>query len=75
MDRGVGIMSALMDASPTPQRLPKRKPHFRIPPPLDPMTLLVDGLTSSCSDFAERIGVGRRAEHDRANSGERWRFE
>jgi diacylglycerol O-acyltransferase len=52
---GVGIMSILMDASPTPKPLPKRKTRFRVPPPRDPMTSLVDGLTSSCSNFTERI--------------------
>jgi diacylglycerol O-acyltransferase len=52
---GVGIMSVLMDASSTPTPLPKRKTRFRVPPPRDPMTSLVDGLTSSYSNFTERI--------------------
>ena len=52
---GVGLMSVLMDTSPTPKPLPKRKTRLRVPPPRDPMTSLVDGLTSSYSNFMERI--------------------
>ncbi len=52
---GVGIMSALMDTCPTPVPAPKRKTRFRVPPPRDPMSSLVDGLASSYSDFTERI--------------------
>ncbi len=52
---GVGIMSALMDASPTPAPIPKSKTRFRIPRPRDPMTAVMDGLASSCADFTERI--------------------
>jgi diacylglycerol O-acyltransferase / wax synthase len=52
---GVEIMSALMDASPTPAPIPKGKTRFRVPRPRDPMTAVMDGLASSCADFTERI--------------------
>jgi diacylglycerol O-acyltransferase / wax synthase len=52
---GVGIMSALMDTSPTPAPMPKRKTRLRVPTPRDPMSSLVDGLASSCSDLTDRI--------------------
>jgi len=52
---GVEIMSALMDASPTPAAIPKSKTRFRVSRPRDPMTAVMDGLASSCADFTERI--------------------
>ena len=55
---GVGIMSALMDATPTPPRITKRKLRFRIPPRRDPMSSLVDGIASSYSDFMDRVLSG-----------------
>ena len=50
---GVGIVSALMDASAETPRLPRKKLH--VPPPRDAATSLVEGLASSYSDFVNRI--------------------
>ncbi len=52
---GVGILSALLDASPEAPRLPKRKLKFRVPPPRDPLTSLTAGFVESYSDFVKRI--------------------
>lgn len=52
---GVGIMSVLMDPSPEVPTLPKRKRSFRIPAPLDPVSSLVESLTSSYSSFMDRV--------------------
>src|ERR1700752_872067 len=52
---GVGIMSVLMDPSPAIPTLPKRKRPFRIPAPLDPLSSLVESLTSSYSSFMDRV--------------------
>jgi len=52
---GVGIVSGLMDASPVAPRLPWGKLRFRVPPPSGTATSLVDGLTSSYSNFIERL--------------------
>ena len=52
---GVGIMSALMDASPRTPRVPKRKLQLNVPPPRDTVASLVDGVASSYSNFMERI--------------------
>src|SRR5579864_1895574 len=51
---GVGIMSVLMDPTPAVPTLPKRKRPFRIPAPLDPLSSLVESLTSSYSGFMDR---------------------
>jgi diacylglycerol O-acyltransferase / wax synthase len=50
---GVGIVSALLDASDVAPRLPRKK--LRVPAPGDSATSLVEGLTSSYSDFVNRI--------------------
>jgi diacylglycerol O-acyltransferase len=52
---GVGIMTVLMDATPTPPLLVKRKLRLRARPACDPVTSLMDGLTSSYSNFTDRI--------------------
>ncbi len=52
---GVGIMNALLDASPEAPRLPKKKIKFRVPPPRDPLTTLTAGFVDSYSDFVKRI--------------------
>src|SRR5450631_2702887 len=52
---GVGIMNALLDASPDAPRLPKKKIKFHIPRPRDPLTTLTAGFVESYSDFVKRI--------------------
>jgi len=52
---GVGILNALLDASPEAPRLPKKKIKFRVPPPRDPLTSLTAGFVDSYSDFVKRI--------------------
>ena len=52
---GVGILNALLDASPEAPRLPKKKIKFRVPPPQDPLTSLTAGFVDSYSDFVKRI--------------------
>jgi diacylglycerol O-acyltransferase / wax synthase len=52
---GVGIMSVLMDPSPATPALPKRKRRLRIPSPLDPVSSLVESVTSSYSSFMDRV--------------------
>lgn len=71
---GVGVLSALMDASPEAPPLPKRKPRLRVPPPREVAPSLVEGLTSSYSNFMERILSGwadvlNVAERTLANGG------
>ncbi len=45
---GVGLMNVLLDPSPKPPVLPKRKKKFRLPPARDGANLLVDGILRSC---------------------------
>jgi diacylglycerol O-acyltransferase len=52
---GVGIMNALLDASPDAPRLPKKKIKFQVPPPRDPLTTLTAGFVESYSDLVKRI--------------------
>ena len=52
---GVGIMNALLDASPEAPRLPKKKIKFHVPRPRDPLTSLTAGFVESYSDFVKRI--------------------
>lgn len=52
---GVGVINALLDASPDAPRLPKKKIKFSIPPPRDPLTSLTAGFVDSYSDFVKRI--------------------
>jgi diacylglycerol O-acyltransferase len=52
---GVGIIHALLDASPEAPRLPKKKIKFRVPSPPDPITSLTAGVLDSYSDFVKRI--------------------
>ena len=52
---GVGIMSALMDASPDAPPLPKKEVKFHIPKPRDPLTSLTSEFVDSYSDFIKRI--------------------
>jgi len=52
---GVGVMSALMDATPEMPRLPKRKARAGVPPNREAAPNFVNGLADSYSDFSERI--------------------
>jgi len=52
---GVGIMSALLDATPDAPRLPRKKLKFHVPPPRDALTSLTTGFVESYSDFVKRI--------------------
>jgi len=52
---GVGVMSVLMDTSPEVPPLPKRRVKLRIPSRHATVPTLVDGLTSSYSNFMEHI--------------------
>ena len=47
---GVGILTALLDASPDAPRLPKKKIKFHVPPPRDTLTSLTAG-------FVDRIPI------------------
>jgi diacylglycerol O-acyltransferase / wax synthase len=52
---GVGLMNALLDASPDAPLPPKKKLKLQVPKPTDPLTSLTTGLVDSYSDFAKRI--------------------
>ena len=54
---GVGIMNALLDASPEAPLLPTKpqKAKFHIPRPRDPLTSLTSEFVESYSDFVKRI--------------------
>jgi diacylglycerol O-acyltransferase len=54
---GVGILSALLDASAEVPHLPKTnaKPRFHVPTARDPLTSLTTGFVDSYSDFVKRI--------------------
>jgi len=71
---GIGIMSKLLDASPVTPPLPKKKIHFRVPPPRDAINSLMDGVVSSYGDFVKRMlsawaDLLDMAERVTANSG------
>jgi diacylglycerol O-acyltransferase len=55
---GVGIMNAVMDASPVAPRLPKRKLRLRVPPPPGVWTALTNSCIDSYSELAKRIFDG-----------------
>ena len=52
---GVGIINVLLDASPEPPKLPKKKMRFRVPPTPDAWTSLASGALNSYSDFVTRL--------------------
>lgn len=52
---GVGIINALLDASPDAPPLPKQKIKFHIPKTRDPLTSLTSEFVDSYSDFIKRI--------------------
>jgi WS/DGAT/MGAT family acyltransferase len=71
---GVGVISTLMDPTPAIPHLPKRKPRLQVPAPREVAPSLVDGLTSSYSNFMERVLSGwadvlNVAERTVANGG------
>ncbi len=71
---GVGIMNAVMDASPVAPRLPKRRLRLRVPPPADVLASITNGCIDSYSEFVKRIleamaDVSSMAERAAANGG------
>ena len=52
---GVGLLNVLMDPSPEVHPLPKRKPHFHVPPQKVSTTSLLDELITSSSSIAQRV--------------------
>jgi len=52
---GVGLMSALMDTTPETPPLPTNKKPLRTRGRRDPMTSLMEGLTSSYGNFMDRV--------------------
>jgi len=71
---GVGIMNAVMDASPVAPRLPKRKLRLRVPPPPDVLSSITNGCIDSYSELVKRIldalaDVSSMAERAVANGG------
>jgi diacylglycerol O-acyltransferase len=72
---GVGIMNALMDASPVAPPLPRRKRRLRVPPPPDVLTSLTNNCVGSYSEFVKGIldalgDVSSLAERSAANGGD-----
>ncbi len=57
---GIGLMNVILDASPVPPRLPKRK-SFRPPKPPDAASLFMDALTDSLAQIPKRIADVRDA--------------
>jgi diacylglycerol O-acyltransferase / wax synthase len=52
---GVGLMNLLLDASPEPPRLAKKKLKIQIPRPRDPLTSITTGFVETYADFVKRI--------------------
>ncbi len=52
---GVALMNVLMDPKPLRYRPRKRKPSFQAPPPVDPLSSLVDAVASSPFYLAQRV--------------------
>ncbi|MFY9842917.1 MAG: wax ester/triacylglycerol synthase family O-acyltransferase [Terriglobales bacterium] len=72
---GVGIMNAVMDASPVAPRLPRRKLHLPVSPPRDVLTSLTSGFVDSYSEFAKQIlaataDISGMAQRFAANGGQ-----
>lgn len=55
---GVNVVNALMDVTPDMPTLPKRRSRLRVPKPREAAPSLVGGLTSSYSNFMERVLSG-----------------
>jgi len=74
---GVGIMNVLLDASPEVPHLPKQPVRLQVPPPRDPLSILMGGVVDSYSDFVNRIlsaladvsNMAERAVTNRGNLG------
>lgn len=71
---GVGIMNALLDASPDTAPAPRAKIKVQVPRRRDPLSSLTTGLVESYSDFVKRIlsamaDVLSMAERVAANGG------
>lgn len=72
---GVGLMSVLMDTTPDTKLSPTRRARLRIRRRRDPMTSLMEGVTSSYANFMDRVlsawgDVLSMTERTLANSGE-----
>jgi diacylglycerol O-acyltransferase len=52
---GVGLMNVIMDANPDVPPLPKKPQRFRVPPPRDPWTSLLDGWMGSYAHIVEQV--------------------
>jgi|SRR5579862_1561111 len=52
---GVGIMNVLLDANAEHPQLPKHKVQLQVPPPRDPLSMLMSGVVDSYSDVVTRI--------------------
>ena len=52
---GVGLMNVLMDPNPEPRPVPRKKRSRHPRHANDPLTLLLDGLLSTCSDVIQRV--------------------
>ncbi len=52
---GVGMLKALLDASPVPTKQPRRKRPGKAPQSNDPASVLLDGLISSCFTAAQAL--------------------
>ena len=50
---GVGIMRALLDASPTPEKPARRKPHPEQPKPTDSLAMLLDQVLKTYQSFMQ----------------------
>jgi diacylglycerol O-acyltransferase / wax synthase len=65
---GVGLMNVIMDDNPAVPPPPKRLRRFRVPPPHDPLTSLLDGWMSSYTNIIETV---LSAQSDVLNMAER----
>lgn len=52
---GIELMNVLMDSSPVPVRLPRKRVKFEAPPPKEQAQLLVDGLITSSFSVVQKL--------------------
>ncbi len=52
---GIGLINVLMDSSPVPAPLPRRRIRFKSPAPKDPAALLVDGFVTSSFSVVQKL--------------------